>query len=167
MSELGRSNDKLEFFRTEKSYIWHVADYIDRQWVDVTSRIEKKTAVRALCGVLFIENHWDFTITGDVPGKNLCLVCRGRILDQDHFSTETRAGLIPVRVIGRHPEDGEPIHVFEGRFGMYVSYRSSQTIEKGKETLNWSIPASIPQERVTLQQAVEWLQERKRILSNP
>ncbi|MBL4613077.1 MAG: type I DNA topoisomerase [Emcibacter sp.] len=56
----------------------------------------------------------------------------------------------PLRELGNHPEDGEPIKVFEGRYGPYVKHnRTNATIPKDKD------PKSI-----TLEEAVELIKAR-------
>jgi DNA topoisomerase I len=56
----------------------------------------------------------------------------------------------PLRELGAHPEDGEMIGVYEGKFGPYVKH--------GK------IYASVPKEKeiesVTLEQALDWIAEK-------
>ncbi|PCI46000.1 MAG: DNA topoisomerase I [Alphaproteobacteria bacterium] len=56
----------------------------------------------------------------------------------------------PIKELGNHPDDGEPIKVFEGRYGPYVKHnRTNATIPKGKD------PKS-----VTLEEAVELIKAR-------
>ena len=51
----------------------------------------------------------------------------------------------PLRTLGAHPETGDPIEVFEGRYGPYVKHkRTNATIPKGTDP-----------DEVTLEQAVE------------
>jgi len=64
----------------------------------------------------------------------------------------------PLREIGPHPDDGETIKLFDGRYGPYVKH--------GK--VNASIPRGTAPEDVTLEQAIELLAERKeKIASGP
>jgi len=56
----------------------------------------------------------------------------------------------PLREIGAHPDDGEPVLLFEGRYGPYVKH--------GKE--NASLPKGHDVESVTLEDAVQWLAEK-------
>ena len=51
----------------------------------------------------------------------------------------------PLRELGKHPGDGEPINVFEGRYGPYVKH--------GKT--NATLPKDVAPDAVTLEQAVE------------
>jgi DNA topoisomerase-1 len=55
-----------------------------------------------------------------------------------------------LRVVGAHPADGEPIQLFEGRFGPYLKH--GQT--------NASLPKGAAPEQVTVEQAVQLLAER-------
>ena len=51
----------------------------------------------------------------------------------------------PLRELGAHPNDGEPVNVFEGRYGPYVKH--------GK--INATLPKDVAPDAVTLDQAVE------------
>ncbi|MFT5517507.1 MAG: DNA topoisomerase-1 [Rhodothermales bacterium] len=55
-----------------------------------------------------------------------------------------------LRVVGEHPEDGNPIELFEGRYGPYVKH--------GKT--NASIPKDSSPDDITVEQAVELLNAR-------
>ena len=55
-----------------------------------------------------------------------------------------------LKVVGNHPESGDPIELFEGRYGPYVKH--------GK--INASIPKGTDPESVTVEQAVELLNAR-------
>ena len=56
----------------------------------------------------------------------------------------------PLKELGKHPDDGEPVGIYEGRYGMYVKH--------GK------VNATIPKEReidsVTLEEALDWIAAR-------
>jgi DNA topoisomerase-1 len=56
----------------------------------------------------------------------------------------------PLKELGKHPDDGEAVGIYEGRYGMYVKH--------GK------VNATIPKEReidsVTLEDALEWIAAR-------
>jgi len=56
----------------------------------------------------------------------------------------------PLREMGPHPEDGEPVNVLDGRFGPYVKH--------GR--LNASLPKGVAVEEVTMDQAVALLKAR-------
>lgn len=62
----------------------------------------------------------------------------------------TRRGATPVKELGAHPEDGQPVQVFEGKYGAYVKHG----------TINATIPKDITIEEVTLEQALPLLAER-------
>ena len=53
----------------------------------------------------------------------------------------------PLREIGKHPEDDEPIAVFNGPYGHYVKH--------GK--INASVPENTDIESITIEQALEWI----------
>jgi len=53
----------------------------------------------------------------------------------------------PIREIGKHPEDDEPIAVFNGPYGHYVKH--------GK--INASVPENTEIDSITLEQAMEWI----------
>jgi len=61
------------------------------------------------------------------------------------------AAAVPIKELGNHPADGEPVNVFEGRYGPYVKHKKTNaTIPKGKD------PKS-----VTLEEAVELIKARE------
>jgi DNA topoisomerase-1 len=62
----------------------------------------------------------------------------------------TRRGATPIKELGAHPEDGQPVQVFDGKYGPYVKH--------GK--VNATIPKEIAVEAVTLEQALPLLAER-------
>jgi len=57
----------------------------------------------------------------------------------------------PLREVGAHPDDEQPVAVFSGRYGPYVKH--------GK--LNASLPKGVDPEEVTMSMAIELLQKRK------
>lgn len=63
---------------------------------------------------------------------------------------KTKAPVLPLKELGKHPEDDEPVAIYEGRYGMYIKH--------GK------VNATIPKERdpmtVTLEEAIPLLAER-------
>lgn len=54
-------------------------------------------------------------------------------------------GAEPIKELGKHPADDEPIHVFEGRYGPYVKHKKT----------NATLPKETTPDTVTLEQAVE------------
>lgn len=66
----------------------------------------------------------------------------------------TRSAPTPLRELGKHPEDGETVAIFEGRYGPYVKHGSH------KKAL-----ASVPKDRdinsVTLEEALTWIEEKQ------
>jgi DNA topoisomerase-1 len=62
-----------------------------------------------------------------------------------------RASAEPLRTLGAHPKDGEPVLVFPGRYGPYVKHGG----------VNASLPKGTEPEAVTLEQAVELLAARE------
>jgi len=61
-----------------------------------------------------------------------------------------RGAATPLRELGPHPEDGELVALFEGRYGPYVKH--------GK--VNATIPKDIEPEAVTIEQALDWIAEK-------
>ncbi|NNE71702.1 MAG: type I DNA topoisomerase [Rhodothermales bacterium] len=56
----------------------------------------------------------------------------------------------PLRTVGDHPETGDPIELFEGRYGPYVKHAK----------VNASLPKGADPEEITVEQAVELLNAR-------
>ncbi len=56
----------------------------------------------------------------------------------------------PIRVLGNHPTDGEPVNLFSGRYGPYVAHGG----------INATLPGDISTEEVTLDQAVALIAAR-------
>jgi DNA topoisomerase-1 len=61
-----------------------------------------------------------------------------------------RASATPVRELGKHPEDGSPVAIFEGRYGPFVRYGD----------INVTIPKGTPLEEVKLKQVAQWAAEK-------
>jgi DNA topoisomerase-1 len=61
-----------------------------------------------------------------------------------------KSGATPLRTLGEHPDDKEPVAVFDGRYGPYVKH--------GK--INATLPKDTPPDQVTLEQALVLLAER-------
>src|SRR5690606_6596048 len=62
----------------------------------------------------------------------------------------TRKGPTVIRELGPHPEDQEPVVVYEGRYGPYVKHGS----------VNASLPKGKSPQELTMEEAVELLRER-------
>ena len=63
----------------------------------------------------------------------------------------TKAAATPLRELGPHPKDKEPVNIFEGKYGPYVKHgKINATIPKDKDPLT-----------VTLEEAVDWIAERE------
>jgi DNA topoisomerase-1 len=72
------------------------------------------------------------------------------MLAQPKMARGRRAEPKPVREVGKHPEDQQPINLFDGRYGPYVKHGDvSASIPRGQD------PAT-----VTLDQAVELIAAR-------
>ncbi|NBC18046.1 MAG: type I DNA topoisomerase [Bacteroidetes bacterium] len=56
----------------------------------------------------------------------------------------------PMRVIGQHPETGEPVEVWDGRYGPYIKHSG----------INASIPDDRAPEAITMDEAVQLLEEK-------
>lgn len=61
-----------------------------------------------------------------------------------------RGAATPLRELGPHPDDGELVALFEGRYGPYVKH--------GK--INATIPKDIEPEAVSIEQALDWIAEK-------
>jgi DNA topoisomerase-1 len=62
----------------------------------------------------------------------------------------TRTVVEPLRTVGPHPSDGEPVQLFAGRYGPYVKHGGT----------NASLPKGVEADTVTIDQAVALLAER-------
>lgn len=61
-----------------------------------------------------------------------------------------RAAATPVRTIGAHPKDGEPVNLFDGRYGPYVKHGE----------LNASVPRGVDPATFSLDAAVRLIEEK-------
>ncbi len=73
------------------------------------------------------------------------------LISQPKGGRGQRAAVEPIRSLGAHPKDGEPVNLYEGRYGPYVKHGS----------VNASIPKGTGPDEVTLEQAVTLLAERE------
>jgi DNA topoisomerase-1 len=62
----------------------------------------------------------------------------------------TRQAATPIRELGAHPDDGQPVQIFSGKYGPYVKH--------GK--VNATIPKETPVQEVTLSQALSLIEAR-------
>lgn len=72
------------------------------------------------------------------------------IVDQPKLGRGGRGNVKPVRELGLHPEDKEPVNIYHGPYGHYVKH--------GK--VNAGIPKDKPIEQVTLEEALALIRER-------
>jgi DNA topoisomerase I len=72
------------------------------------------------------------------------------LLAQPKGGRRASAAVEPLREIGPHPADGEPVRIFEGRYGPYVKHGA----------VNASLPRDVAPDEVTVEQAVELLAAR-------
>jgi DNA topoisomerase-1 len=63
---------------------------------------------------------------------------------------KTRGGATPVKELGKHPDDEQPVNIFEGRYGPYIKH--------GK--INVTIPKDREIESVSLEEALVWIAEK-------
>ena len=71
------------------------------------------------------------------------------LLAQPKKSRRTRQAKQALKVLGKHPKSGKELGVYKGRYGPYIS--------DGK--VNAKIPKGDDPEEVTLEQAVEWIED--------
>jgi DNA topoisomerase-1 len=72
-----------------------------------------------------------------------------------------REDVMPNKVLGKHPETGEDVHLRFGRFGAYVQLGEEK--EDGPKPKSTSVPKEIPFEEVTFEQAVKLLELPKEL----
>ncbi len=65
-------------------------------------------------------------------------------------NTKKRAAPTPIRELGPHPDDGQAVAIFDGRYGPYVKHNK----------INATIPKEYDVAEVTLEQALQWLEEK-------
>ncbi len=63
---------------------------------------------------------------------------------------KVKAVITPLKDLGKHPVDNEPVAIYDGRYGAYVKH--------GKT--NATIPKDRDPQSVTLEEAIPWLEER-------
>ncbi len=56
-----------------------------------------------------------------------------------------KAGAEPIRDLGKHPEDDEPVGIYDGKYGHYVKHGSvNATIPKGSDIATFTLEEAIP-----------------------
>jgi len=73
------------------------------------------------------------------------------LLAQPKAGRGRRAAPTPLRDFGAHPDDGQPVHLFDGRYGPYVKH----------DDVSASVPAGRDPAGLTLEQAVELLADKR------
>ncbi len=68
------------------------------------------------------------------------------------LSQPKRRGSAPLKTVGAHPSDGKPIELYNGRYGPYVKH----------VRVNASIPKGTDPDAVTVEEAVELLEKRRK-----
>ncbi|MFQ5529412.1 MAG: type I DNA topoisomerase [Gemmatimonadota bacterium] len=84
------------------------------------------------------------------PGDDVLTVGFDRAMALLSEPKKGRKKQTALRELGRHPDDGEPIRLFDGRYGPYVKH--------GK--VNASLPKGVAPDKVTVEQAIELITER-------
>lgn len=82
---------------------------------------------------------------------NVYTVPLARALELLAQEKKGRAGSTLIKEVGPHPKDQKPINLYDGKFGLYVKHAST----------NASLPKEITAEQLTLEKAVELINERK------
>jgi len=88
------------------------------------------------------------------PGDDVLTIGMNRavaLLNEPAKGRRAAAPAAPLRELGRHPKDDEPIQLLPGRFGPYVKH--------GK--LNASLPKAAKPDTFTLEEAVQLLADRE------
>jgi DNA topoisomerase I len=65
--------------------------------------------------------------------------------------TRGRAKAKPIKDLGQHPDDNEPVSIFDGPYGPYVKHKRT----------NAAIPNDLDPQTIILAQALEWLESKK------
>ncbi len=84
------------------------------------------------------------------PDEDVLIVGMNRAVALLAEAKGPRAAAAPLRSLGPHPDDAQPVEVFSGRYGPYVKH--------GK--VNATLPKDLAPETVTLEQALPILAER-------
>jgi DNA topoisomerase-1 len=58
---------------------------------------------------------------------------------------KTKAPVLPLKELGKHPDDEEPVGVYEGKYGAYVKHgKVNATIPKDRDPLEFTMEEAIP-----------------------
>ena len=58
---------------------------------------------------------------------------------------KTKAVLVPLKELGPHPDDKEPVQIFDGRYGAYVKHgKVNATLPKGTDPLAFTLEEALP-----------------------
>ena len=58
---------------------------------------------------------------------------------------KTKAPVLPLKELGKHPDDNEPVAVYEGRYGAYVKHgKTNATIPKDRDPLQITLEEALP-----------------------
>ncbi|MEO1400033.1 MAG: type I DNA topoisomerase [Cyanobacteria bacterium J06635_1] len=90
------------------------------------------------------------SIKGDDDVLTITLERALQMLAEPKRGRGKRAAAKPLRELGKHPEDEEPINIFDGPYGPYIKY--------GK--VNVSVPEGKKPEEVTFEEALKLVEEK-------
>ncbi|MBS0201470.1 MAG: type I DNA topoisomerase [Planctomycetes bacterium] len=58
---------------------------------------------------------------------------------------KTKAPVLPMKELGNHPEDNEPVAIYEGRYGAYIKHgKTNATIPKERDPMTVTLEEAIP-----------------------
>ena len=58
---------------------------------------------------------------------------------------KTKAPVLPMKELGNHPEDSEPVAIYEGRYGAYIKHgKTNATIPKERDPMTVTLEEAIP-----------------------
>ena len=58
---------------------------------------------------------------------------------------KTKAVVVPLKELGPHPDDKEPVQIFDGRYGAYVKHgKVNATLPKGTDPQAFTIEEALP-----------------------
>ena len=103
-------------------------------------------------------------------GKNGTFLSCSRFPDCDGARLIDGSELRPDEPIGHHPETGEPIFVFQGKYGPFVQLGATPEKKKGKKQPKphrAAIPPEVSPQDVTVEQAVAFLKLPRELGAHP